>query len=122
MSSLVPIRLGVSAGLREPEDPRNIETLVLRVLAPGDGALRHADLEVPPLLAEEFDPLRPMAGRVLRGAGAVLARRVGYLHGARRRRHRRHLLHVVGPDVSRELLVILGMDEIVQGLTQQLVL
>lgn len=123
MSPPFPVRVRVSAGVREPEDSRNFEILVLRVLAPGNGALRHTDLEVPPLLAEEPYPLRPLAGRLLRGgAGTVFARRVGHLGDARRRRYRRRQLHLVGPDVSRELVMIIGMDEIVQGLTQQLVL
>lgn len=116
MSSLVSVVLCIPAGLREPENPRNIETLVLRVFAPRNGALRHADLEVPPLLAEELDPLRSLVGRVLRGAGIALTRRVGHLRGACRQ------LHLVGPDVSRELRMIVGMDEVVQGLTQHLVL
>lgn len=121
MSPLVPVRLRVPAGFREPENPRNVEVFVLRVFAPGNSTLRHADLEVPPLLAKELDPLRPLAGRVLRGAGTVFACRIGHLRDARRRRCCRQL-HLVGPDVSRELVMILGMDEIIQGLTQQLVL
>lgn len=124
MSPPVPVVVRVFAGLREPEEAGNFEALVLRVVAPRVGALRHAELEVPPLLAEALGPLvRPVTRpRGLLGrTGIVVVRQLGHLRDVRRRR-RRHRLHPVGREITRELLVVLGMDEIVQGLTQQFVL
>lgn len=57
MSASVPVGVRVSAGFRESEEARNVEALVLHVIAPGVGALRHADLEVSPLLAEALGHL-----------------------------------------------------------------
>lgn len=123
----VPVGVRVLAGLREPEEARNVEALVLRVVAPGVGALRHADLEVPPLLAKALGPL--VRGsvvrrrrRVLGGVGIVVLRQLGHLRDPGRRRRRRHRLHPVGREITRELVMVLGIDEVVQGLAQQLVL
>lgn len=85
------------------------------MVAPGVGALRHADLEVSSLLAKALDPLvRPITRRrgVLGGVGIVVVRQLGHL------RRRRHRLHPVGREIMRELVMVLGIDEIIQGLTQ----
>lgn len=121
MSAPVAVGVGVLAGLREPEEARNVEALVLGLVTPGGGALGHADLEVPSLLVKALDPLvRPVARRrrVLGGARAVVVRQLGHLHHA----GRRHRLHPVGRQITRELIMVFGVDEIIQVLTQQFVL
>jgi len=115
LSPSVPIGVRVFAGFCESEETRNVEALVLRVVASGVGALRHADLEVPSLLAEALGPLvRPVICRrgFLGGIGTVVVRQLGHLRDARRRR-RRHRLHPVGREITRELVMVLGINEIV---------
>lgn len=120
----VPVGVGVLASNREPQETGNVEALVLRMVTPGGGALRHAELELPSLLAKALDPLvRPMIRRrgVLGGARIVVVRQLGHLRDAGRRR-RRYRLHPVRREITRELVMVLGIDEIIQGLTQQFVL
>lgn len=125
MPPSVPIGICILASFREPEDSGNVKRLVLRVFTPGDGALRHADLEVPPLFVEQRLVLLVcsvvICRRVLGGAGIVVVHQVGHLRDSSRRRRRRRL-HAVGFKVSRKLTMILGIDEIEQRLTQQFVL
>lgn len=125
MPPSVPIGIRILASFREPEDSGNVKRLVLRVFTPGDGALRHADLEVPPLFVEQRLVLLVCSvvirRRVLGGAGIVVVHQVGHLRDSSRRRRRRRL-HTVGFKVSRKLTMILGIDEIEQRLTQQFVL
>lgn len=115
----VPVGVRVLAGLRESEETGNVELLVLQVVAPGVGALDHADLEVPSLLAEALDPLRrPVIRRrgVLGGARIVVVHQLGQLRDAgrrRRRRRRRRRLRPVGREITSELVVVLGIDEVI---------
>lgn len=116
-----PIGVCIFAGLGEPEHPRDVETLVLRLLALRDGALGHADLEVTSLLAEEFRSLASLScPRVLgRARTAVVAQLGSRLDPVLRRVYR---LHAVRRQILRERFVIAGINEVVQRLTQQLVL
>lgn len=123
MSPPVPVGVHIFAGFRESEEAGNVKALVLRVVAPRVGALRHTDLEVPSLLAKALGPLvSPMIRcRVLGRAGIVVRLHLGHLRDTRRR-WRRHRLHPIGREITCELVMVLGIDEIVQGLTQQFVL
>ena len=60
-SPSVPVAVHVFAGFCEPKKTRNVESFVLRVVAPGISALRYADFEVPSLLEKAFELLvRPL--------------------------------------------------------------
>lgn len=125
MSPSVPVGISILASFREPEDSWNVKRLILRVFTPRDGALRHTDLEVPPLLVEYsflFTCSVVIHRRILRGTGIVVVHQIGHLSDSSRRRRRRRRLHIVGSKISRKLITILGIDEIVQRLTQQFVL
>lgn len=72
------VQLGTLASVREPEHPRDLQALVLRVLPPGRGTVKHSQLEAPPLLPER-SPLVPQGRRVRRGIGVL----VGTVHDLR---------------------------------------
>lgn len=125
LSPSVPVGIQVFAGFCEPEKTRNLETLVLRVVAPGISALRYADFEAPSLLVEAFGPLvRPLTWHrgFLRRVGNVIVFQLGHLRDAHRRWRRRHRLYPVRRKITLELIMVLGIDEIEQRLTQQFVL
>lgn len=79
MSPFVSVEICILAGVRESEDSRNFEPLVLRVLTLGDGALCHADLEGPPLLGKKEWPFFCSLSRrrVIGGTGIVIVHRFG---------------------------------------------
>lgn len=120
MSPSVPVVICVLASFREPEDSRNVKSFVLRVLTSIHGALSYANLKPPPLLVELLILLVysvVICRRIVGGAGIVIVHQVGPTwRGCRRK------LHVVGYKVSLKLIMIIGMDEIDQRLTQQFVL
>jgi len=115
----------VFASLCEPEKTRNVETFVLRVVAPGISALRYANFEIPSLFEEAFELLvRPLTWRrgFLRRVGTVIVCQLGYLRDVhRRRRWRCHRLPI-GQKITLELIKVIGIDEIEQALTQQFIL
>lgn len=81
----ISVSIRILASFREPEDSGDVKTRVLRVFAPGIGALRHADIKVSPLLVEQLLLIRPVViRRVLGGAGIVVVHQVVHLRDSGR--------------------------------------